>query len=192
MKLGCLLTAAGKGLRFGEDKLRLTVGGQPMGIHALNVLLKAPFALRVLVTSADKLYLIEAAEEKGFAVVINPAPERGMSSSVRLGTEHIVRSGAYDGILYAVADQPNLSVDTVERLVSAFTAQPGYIWAPEAKGKRGNPVIFPKPLFSELMAVQGDRGGRQVIAAHEELLRTIAVSPWELRDIDTKEDLHTC
>ena len=38
MKLACLLTAAGSGSRFGEDKLRLPVGGEPMGIHALNVL----------------------------------------------------------------------------------------------------------------------------------------------------------
>ena len=192
MKLACLLTAAGAGLRFGEDKLLLPVAGAPMGIHALNVLLEAPFALRVLVTSADKGYLMEAAREKGFSIVINPAPERGMSSSVRLGTGHILTSGAYDGILYAVADQPNLSPTTIARLVTAFEGQPDCIWAPEAEGRRGNPVVFPSSLFSELMAVQGDRGGRQVIAAHRELLRTIEVSPFELKDIDRKEDMQPC
>ena len=192
MKLGCLLTAAGTGSRFGEDKLLLPVAGRPMGVHALDVLSDAPFALRVLVTSRDKAYLMEAAAERGFDLVINPDPERGMSSSVRLGTEHIVQAGAYDGILYAVADQPNLSTDTVDRLVKAFENAPACIWAPEANGKRGNPVIFPASLFSELLAVTGDRGGRQVIAAHVELLRTIGVAPEELKDIDTKEDLRTC
>ena len=192
MKLACLLTAAGSSSRFGEDKLRLTVGGQPMGIHALNVLQAAPFDCRVLVTSADKGYLIDAASEKGFAVVINPAPERGMSSSVRLGTEHICASGAYDGILYAVADQPNLKAATVLRLIEAFMAEPGCIWAPEAEGKRGNPVIFPAALFAELIQVTGDRGGRQVIAAHPDLLRTVSVPAEELKDIDTKEDMHIC
>ena len=117
MKLACLLTAAGTGSRFGKDKLSLPIAGQPMGIHALDVLDKALFVLRVLVTSADKRYLIQAAQEQGFAVIINPTPELGMSLSVRLGTEHIIRAGAYDGILYAVADQPNLSAATVERLV---------------------------------------------------------------------------
>lgn len=192
MRLVCLLTAAGTGSRFGADKLRLPVEGRPMGVHALDVLRQAPFALRVLVTSADKGYLIEAAGERGFDLVINPDPERGMSSSVRLGTEHIVQNGAYDGILYAVADQPHLSLATVERLVKAFEDSPGCIWAPESNGKRGNPVIFPAALFRELLAVTGDRGGRQVIAAHPELLRTIPVAPAELMDIDTKEDMRTC
>ena len=192
MKLACLLTAAGTGSRFGKDKLSLPIAGQPMGIHALDVLEKAPFALRVLVTSHDKRYLIEAARERGFDLVINPAPEQGMSLSVRLGTEHIVQAGAYDGILYAVADQPNLSVATVERLVQAFMAQPDCIWAPESDGKRGNPVLFPASLFAELQEVTGDRGGRQVIAAHRELLRTVAVAPEELKDIDTEEDMRTC
>ena len=134
MKLACLLTAAGSGSRFGEDKLLLPVAGQPMGVHALDVLNKVPFALWVLVTSEDKGYLIRAARERGFTIVINPAPEQGMSSSVRLGTAHIVRSGAYDGILYAVADQPNLRAATVERLVKAFERDPSCIWAPEADG----------------------------------------------------------
>ena len=192
MRLACLLTAAGLSNRFGTDKLRLPVEGQPMGIHALNVLQAAPFALRVLVTSLDKGYLIEAAEKRGFEVVVNPAPERGMSSSVRLGTEHIRRMGAYDGILYAVADQPNLRTATVEQLMEAFEEEPSCIWAPEAEGKRGNPVIFPASLFEELLAITGDKGGRQVIDAHKDLVRTVIVSPMELKDIDTKEDMQTC
>ena len=192
MKLACLLTAAGRGSRFGEDKLRLSVAGQPMGVHAIQTLTQASFDLRVIVTNADKAYLIEAAQEKGFDVVINPSPEQGMSLSVRLGTQHICRADSYDGILYAVADQPNLSVNTVDRLVRSFTAEPHCIWAPEADGRRGNPVIFPADLFDELSWITGDKGGRQIISAHPELLRTIAVPPEELKDIDTKEDMQTC
>ena len=189
MKLACVLTAAGKGSRFGEDKLLLPVAGQPMGVRALETLCHGPFSLRVLVTSADKGYLIEVAKERGYDVIINPAPERGMSSSVWMGTSHIMETGSYDGILFAVADQPNLSSETVVRVLKAFSEEPGCIWAPEADGKRGNPVIFPATLFEELLQVTGDRGGRQVIAVHPELLRTIPVDAQELKDIDTKEDM---
>ncbi len=192
MRLACLVTAAGSGSRFGMDKLMLPVSGQPMGVHALDTLRLDAFALRVLITSNDKGYLIDAAKERGFGVVINPAPDNGMSSSVRLGTEHILTTGEYDGILYAVADQPNLSASTVEKLIDAFEREPACIWAPEAEGKRGNPVIFPASLFPELMQISGDRGGRQVIAAHRELLRTVQVPAWELKDIDRKEDMGPC
>ena len=192
MRLACLVTAAGSGSRFGMDKLMLPVSGQPMGIHALDTLRLDAFALRVLITSKDKGYLMDAAKERGFGVVINPAPERGMSSSVRLGTEYILTTGEYDGILYAVADQPNLSAASVEKLIDAFEREPGCIWAPEAEGKRGNPVIFPASLFPELVQISGDKGGRQVIAAHRELLRTVQVPASELKDIDRKEDMGPC
>ena len=192
MKLACLLTAAGTSSRFGTDKLQLPIDGLPMGVHAMDVLSRIPFALRVLVTSEDKGYLITSAAQRSFDVVINPDPARGMSSSVRLGTEHIVRLDAYDGILYAVADQPHLRAETVDRLVHAFEAEPDYIWAPEADGKRGNPVLFPAALFAELLKVTGDRGGRQVILAHPLLLKTIRVQRTELEDIDTKEDMQPC
>ena len=192
MRLACLVTAAGSGSRFGMDKLMLPVSGQPMGIHALDTLRLDAFSLRVLVTSKDKGYLMDAAKERGFGVVINPAPERGMSSSVRLGTEHILTTGEYDGILYAVADQPNLSASTVEKLIDAFEREPACIWAPEAEGKRGNPVIFPASLFPELVQISGDKGGRRVIAAHRDLLRTVQVPARELKDIDRKEDMGPC
>ena len=192
MKLACLLTAAGASSRFGTDKLQIPIGGQPMGVHALDILSQVPFDLRVLVTSKDKEYLNEAAVKRGFDVVINPEPIQGMSSSVRLGTEHILTTGEYDGILYAVADQPNLSAASVKKLIDAFEREPACIWAPEAEGKRGNPVIFPASLFPELMQISGDRGGRQVIAAHRELLRTVQVQAWELKDIDRKEDMRPC
>lgn len=192
MKLACLLTAAGSGSRFGEDKLLFPFAGQPMGIHALDVLQDSPFDLRVLVTSADKEYLIEAAKRRSFAIVINPAPEQGMSSSVRMGTAYICQADTYDGILYAVADQPYLKAATIQQLIKSFEKEPCCIWAPEANGKRGNPVLFPASLFEELLQVAGDRGGRQVIAAHQSLLRTVTVPPEELKDIDTKEDMRSC
>ena len=192
MKLACMLAAAGSGNRYGEDKLQLILDGRPMGIRAVDMISGCEFALKVLVTSADKKYLIDAANEKGFSVVINPEPQRGISSSVRLGTEHICRTGTYEGILYAVADQPNLKQTTLRRLIEAFKGSPDHIWAPESDGNRGNPVIFPNSLFVELLQTRGDRGGRQVISAHPEMLKTINVESSELVDIDTREDAETC
>ena len=192
MRLACVLAAAGSGKRYGIDKLLLSVNGRPMGIRASDVLSSCGFALKVLVTSADKQYLIDAAQRTGFFVVINPEPERGMSSSIRLGTEYICHAGKYEGILYAVADQPNLKPESLKRLTEAFRESPDHIWALEADGKRGNPVIFPYSLFSELLQVQGDRGGRQVISAHPDMLRTVNVESSELVDIDTREDADKC
>ena len=56
------------------------------------------------------------------------------------------------------------------------------------KKREGNPVIFPKQLFDELMALTGDKGGKRVARQHPELVHKVYVSEKELSDMDYKED----
>ena len=54
------------------------------------------------------------------------------------------------------------------------------------KGKRGNPVIFAQKYVPELLAIQGDKGGRVVIQKHLDELTLVEVnSAKELVDVDT-------
>ena len=117
------------------------------------------------------------AEEFGFAVVRNDRPEDGLSRTVRLGTEAMA---SCDAIMYQVADQPLLERDTVRREVELFRAH---------NGVRGNPCIFPRRFFPELMALTGDVGGNVVIRAHPESLLLYETAAAELRDVDTVEAL---
>ena len=56
---------------------------------------------------------------------------------------------------------------------------------------RGNPAVFPARLFSELLALTGERGGGVVIRAHPDLLRLVEVRrAAELRDVDTPAGLN--
>ena len=54
--------------------------------------------------------------------------------------------------------------------------------------REGNPVIFPKTLFEELMALEGDKGGKQIIKKHPEMVYKVYVTEQELSDMDYKED----
>ena len=186
MKIALVLTAAGSGKRFGSDKLAYPIDGKPMLLHALELYerLKDRFVSRtvVLKTEAEERRMI--AERMDYCVVENPDPERGIASSVVIGTENALKSDP-DGILYAVGDQPRVSETTVNALLNAFKNDPTRIVAPVANGRRGNPVLFPKDLFSELLALSGDVGGSQVIAKHRERLLTVEVPTAELDDIDT-------
>ncbi len=186
MKIALVLTAAGSSKRFGSDKLAYPIDGKPMLLHALELYdrLRDRFVSRTIVlkTGAEERRMV--AERMEYRVAENPDPERGIASSVVIGTEDALK-GDPDGILYAVGDQPRVTEKTVNALIEAFTEDPTRIVAPIANDRRGNPVLFPKDLFSELMSITGDVGGSQVIARHPERLTTVEVPLAELYDIDT-------
>lgn len=187
MKIALVLTAAGSSKRFGSDKLAYPIDGKPMLLHALELYarLSDRFVSRTVVMKPGASDRRTAAEQMEYTVAENPAPERGMASSVAIGTAEALKS-APDGILYAVGDQPRVTQKTVCALLDAFTKDPTRIVAPIAKGKRGNPVLFPKDLFKEILALSGDVGGSQVIARHPDRLQCIEVPAEELDDIDTR------
>ena len=188
MKIALVLTAAGNSTRFGGDKLAYPIDGKPMLLHALELYarLSDRFVSRVAVLKADAKERREAAERMEYRVAVNPDPERGMASSVVIGTQEALKSEP-DAILYAVGDQPRVREETVLRLLEAFQKDPTRIVAPIADGRRGNPVLFPKSFFPELLALTGDVGGSMVIRRHEDRLTVVEVPAEELRDIDTRE-----
>ena len=188
MRLGLVLLGAGNSRRFGSNKLLYPIDGQPMGIRALELFAMAQVDLRVYVSQADYRSLRERAGELGYTTVLNPQPERGMASSLVLGLNALLEMGEPEGILFGVSDQPGLTLTSLHALTEAFLKQPDRICCLSHQGRRGNPVIFPRELFSELSQLTGDVGGRQVIRRHPELLLPVeAASFGELDDIDERK-----
>ena len=56
------------------------------------------------------------------------------------------------------------------------------------KEREGNPVIFPKILFEELMELEGDKGGKRIAKEHPEMIYKVYVTEQELSDMDYQED----
>lgn len=192
MKLGCALLAAGAGKRFGGGKLLHEVDGEAMISRALRLYSQLPFDARVCVTRTDAETIQSFAREHGFAVIINPDPDRGVGTSVALATGALSnQADALDGILYAVSDQPYLTRESVIRLMQTFSQDPQRIVSLSYSGVRGNPAIFPSAMFAQLAALSEDIGGGAVIRQHADLLTLVeAGDAIELRDIDTREKNH--
>ena len=188
MKIGCVLLAAGAGKRFGGGKLLYEIDGEPMIARAMRLFGAIEFSARVCVTRNDAAAVQRFAHEFGFPVVINPDPERGVGTSVAIATEAILaREPHLDGILYAVADQPYLTKESVERLLESSAAHPHDIVSLCFEKRRGNPAVFPAAFYPELCALNEDIGGGAVIKRHPESLQLVeAGSARELDDIDTK------
>ena len=94
----------------------------------------------------------------------------------------------YAGCCFMVCDQPLLQKESMQELFKSFYTTPEGIHMCATKKREGNPVIFPKQLFDELMALTGDKGGKRVARLHPELVHKVYVSEKELSDMDYKED----
>ena len=184
LSAGCLLMAAGKASRFGENKLTARFDGQSLFSLALAAIPKELFA-RVTVVSQYPALLEEAART-GFDTILNDRPQDGISRTIRLGTQAMADCA---GILYMVADQPLLRAGTVRRMVDVWRAHPECIAAAAHNGNRGNPCLFPARFFPELCALEADRGGSSVIRRHEDALLLVEAGEHELFDCDTKQAL---
>jgi molybdenum cofactor cytidylyltransferase len=61
---------------------------------------------------------------------------------------------------------------------------------PTIEGKRGNPVLWSRRFFPDLMALEGDIGARNLIGRYGEAVIEVPVAgQGALTDIDTQEAL---
>jgi len=152
--------------------------------RAARSFLEAGLAPVIAVVSSDRR-LVDALAGLPVTIETNPQPERGINTSIEIGVGALPRTSA--AALIGVADQPLLTADAIIQLVKAFV--PGKIVGPRYGDYRGNPVIFDRRFFSELMRLkEADRGGQVVAAAHPEAVIEVELPASMGKDIDRPDD----
>lgn len=175
-RAAAILLAAGGSTRFGpEDKLHAELDGRPLVTHAAAMISAFGFGARVAVCARATAPLLA-----GFDIVINDAPERGQSHSIRLGVARALECDV-DAVLVMLGDMPFIPASHLRALLAAD----GAIIASSLGGQAMPPVLFSRDAASELLVLQGDRGARG-------LLRGAVLVPGDvamLADIDRPSDL---
>src|SRR5574344_1743413 len=183
--VGCLVMAAGNARRFGDNKLAAPVEGKTLIERARDAVPKEVFTRVVVVTQYTEGESL--AVERGLTVLWNKHPDWGISHTIRLGTTELQKDcGA---ICYMVSDQPLLKRESIAGAVDLYRRHPDCIVGLSHGGKRGNPCIFPREFFPELLELREDHGGNTVIRRHEDRLLLYEVGKQELTDVDTREAL---
>lgn len=185
MKLGVVLLAAGKSERFGANKLLAGFCDRPMVCCALEAAVALKATRTAVVSGCGEVSRL--AEEHGCEVIVNDAPQLGQSYSIRLGVQAMREM---DAVLLMVCDQPRLTAASLERLMQCFERSGKSVACLRDGTHMGNPAVFARQCFSELLALQGDRGAKGVLCAHEgDLLVVDTVGADELADADTPDML---
>ena len=196
--------AAGNSRRFGSNKLLYLYEGKPLYRHGLELLLELKqemgekLTVTVVTQYAEILEEVQDIFERcgmaGMQAVFCEKSRLGASYTIRAGIEAVISQdpvsgqpkegqsmmGEKDYLMFMVADQPHLTLDSVRKLIrtavsreqSAFSgplAEECSRW--ETLSLRcgsipGNPCMFRADLIPELMSLTGDQGGRKVLKRH--------------------------
>ena len=185
--VSALLLAAGESQRMGRLKQLLPLGGSTLIEVALENLLRSRLQEVIVVLGFGAEEIRPRVEAKGVRVAVNPRYKEGMASSLRVGLDAL--DPRAEGILVALADQPFIPPEVIDRLIEAFQGTSKGIVVPTFQGRRGHPVIFHRRYMEELRSLSGDQGGRELLHRNpKDLLEVEVDCPGVITDIDTLED----
>jgi molybdenum cofactor cytidylyltransferase len=173
----------------GPNKLLAELGGKPL-VRIVAEAALASKAKGVIVVTGHQAGLVEKALQ-GLKVrfVRNPDFAEGLASSVKAGVAAVANDA--DGAVICLGDMPMISAQLIDHLIEAFAPDRGNLIAvPVSDGRRGNPVLWSRRFFNELMTLDGDIGARHLIAKHNEAVAEVPVEgDAAFLDIDTPEGL---
>jgi len=185
-----LILAAGAGSRFGGDKLLAPLEGRPLIAHVVDAARAAGLdPIVVVLPPTGPLGDVELGPVRR---VMNPFPQEGLSSSVRLGLRALDADAAdiVDAAVILPGDQPRVRADTIVALMAAAESRPKtpFVVARHAADRTPNPVLARRSIWRLADELVGDRGFGPVLAAHPELVREVAIAGTN-PDVDTGDDL---
>jgi molybdenum cofactor cytidylyltransferase len=175
-----IILAAGGSSRFGQPKQLLDWRGQPFIRSVADAALAAGLSPVVVVTGANAEAVTLAISNLPVTIRLNPDWQMGQSSSIQAGLRALFQQSLQDATqntcgavtgweeigaaIFLLADQPQVTPTVLRALCEEHARTLAPIVAPLVQGQRANPVLFDRRSFQDLMALNGDVGGRAIFS----------------------------
>jgi len=181
-----VVLAAGKSRRFGANKQLQELDGQPLVRRAAALARAVCGKNTLLIVGHEWRRVVAAADQQCRFVVINENFGDGIGTSIAVAAKSLAQTA--DCMLILLADQPLISEDHLNALLSAWSGDDEEIVATAFAGTQGPPVLMPRGAFSDLARLEGDTGARQLLENPDYRLTTVWFDPAAI-DIDSPDDL---
>ncbi|MBN9599998.1 MAG: molybdopterin-binding/glycosyltransferase family 2 protein [Afipia sp.] len=188
--IAAVILAAGRSTRMGgRNKLLAEVGGRKLVRIVAEQVLASRASSVVVVTGHQREEVEQALAGLNVRFVHNPAFAEGQGGSVRAGIDAVPDTA--DGAVICLGDMPLVDAAMIDRMIEAFSPGAGsLIVVPVSNGRRGNPVVWSRRYFGDLVKLDGDFGARHLIVQHADAVTEVEVGgPAAFLDIDTPDAL---
>lgn len=144
----------------------------------------------LVVVGKNKAALAPIVYANGAALVVNPEPERGQFSSLKVGLQEVLNRGS-DTAMVTLVDRPPLRPETLEMLEGAFeraTTHRKWAVVPEYQGKHGHPILLGREMLSAFLHAPDTSNARDVEHVHQTEIEYVSVDdPLVALNVDTPE-----
>jgi molybdenum cofactor cytidylyltransferase len=188
--IAAVVLAAGRSTRMGAvNKLIAEIGGTPLVRIAVEQALASRASPVVVVTGHQREKVEAALKGLNVRLTNNPDYADGLGTSLRAGIAAVPDNA--DGVIVCLGDMPQVDAALIDRLIAAFDPERGaLVVVPTITGRRGNPVVWARRFFHDLMAIHGDIGARHLIGSYAEAVVEVPIlGDAALMDVDTPESL---
>ena len=188
--LSAILLAAGSSRRMGTtNKLLLPWQNQPIVAVTAANLLAAGFEEVIVVTGHQAAEVTAALDHLPLRLVHNPRFEEGMTSSIQTG----ISQARGKGYMICLADMFLITPAEYILLKKAwekqFAIDDHCIGIPGYQGEKGNPVILPCVLRSEILSHKEKDGCKEIVRNNSQHQLFISMPTNHiLLDLDTTEE----
>jgi len=188
--VAAIVLAAGRSTRMGgPNKLLEMISGKPLVRIAAEQALSSRASPVVVVSGHERARVEAALAGLDVRLVHNPDYPQGLSTSVKAGLAALPPES--EAAIVCLGDMPQVTSALIDRLIAAFDPERNaLVVLPTFSGKRGNPVLWSRRFFPELIALEGDVGARHLIGAYPEVVTEVPVeNAAAMVDIDTPDAL---
>jgi molybdenum cofactor cytidylyltransferase len=191
--IAAIVMAAGRSRRMApHNKLLVTdPSGKTMIARVVDNVLSSNARPILVVTGHMAEQIEQALGGRPVRYVHAPDYAQGLAESLKTGIAAVPPECA--GAIVCLGDMPLVTGRMIDRLLAMYDPDEGRsIVLPTFRGKQGNPMIWDRRFFSEILGISGDSGARFLVGKHAEQVAEVEMADDAvLRDFDTTESLAT-
>lgn len=183
-----IILAAGASTRMGKPKQLLLYQGRSFLSHTIESAIASVCKPVVVVLGANSQQIRSEISQPFIQIVENPQWNLGMNTSIRSGILALANySESVDAAVIAVCDQPFISAEIINGLVSAYYSSEKPIIASQYAETLGVPALFSRKFFSELANMNESVGAKYLIKKHRDQVFAFPFPQGKI-DIDTPQE----